>query len=505
MSAPATPVPARVAARAAGRAGSSDAVRARIPCRGAASPLAMPAHEQGQALALGMLLMAVVTLAWAGSAAVGRVAGARTRLAHVADATAYSGALAHARSLNLLSYINRAQIAHQVALAHLATVGAWNQFASAQARQAGMRNPPPSLIGGLFGLSVGWAFGRARPGPVSLASLRAAVHWHDQAVHQVLQQAARAQWQATPELRAQLMQAVLRANSDGTVPPALHLIFDGWPQAVVERGATAPDGLRPWALAAAGHYSLLYPRDHTRPSDWLVYAWCPWLRHELRRRGATRLGADGRWQAADTLSFHSLRFSRWRGCYHREYPMGWARVHAGGLLATGDRVMPPALAEYAWRLYEIGRHGGGFDGANPQASWRALAQAWHLPGQGLPAVHASGAHPWPAIAIRLRSAIGQADSARAGTATEALAWRLVWPGLDTAFVVREAAAEAYFVAPPGLGAAPPSGRGERASQEPEPFTLLLRPYWQARRIDEAAFSGGGSAHSASLGPGEVRR
>src|SRR5690606_27874810 len=53
----------------------------------------------------------------------GTVLAEKVRQDHVLDAAAYSGALVQARSLNMLAYIHRAQAAHQVAMAHLVTLG----------------------------------------------------------------------------------------------------------------------------------------------------------------------------------------------------------------------------------------------------------------------------------------------------------------------------------------------------------------------------------------------
>lgn len=425
--------------------------------------------EQGQALAWGLALLAIATAAWAGSATIGRVAGASTRLVHVADAAVYSGALVQARSLNLVAYINRAQIAHQVALAHLATIASWNAFAGTQAQQSRIRNPPATLIGGLFGPSFGWAYGRARGGAVSPEAVRAAATQHDAIVHDVLLQAARLQLRDTPILRDHVMQAVLHANDDSGLPLTFSVLRDGWAGTTIEQGAKASKGLRPLALDAAGRYGLLFPRDRTERSPWIVYKWCPWMRHELRRMGQTTLSRDGRWASEDTQSFHSLRFNKWRGCYHREYPMGWAQLRGAG----GDRVMPAVTAENAWRLVEIARHGPitRLLFGNPMAQWRAFAEAWELPGRGLPAIHGLSHEAGPALVIRVQGGVAQSDAARQGHTSASLAWRWLLPLLDSTPLSHTVAAQAYLALPPG-----------RQGLEPTHLSALLRPYWMARRV-----------------------
>jgi hypothetical protein len=73
-------------------------------------------------------------------------------------------------------------------------------------------------------------------------------------------------------------------------------------------------------------YGFLSDRHHTKRNYWAINVRCPLKRHELRRKGFLRLGANGTWTAQDTQSFHALRYNRIIGCYHREYPMGWALV-----------------------------------------------------------------------------------------------------------------------------------------------------------------------------------
>ena len=103
-------------------------------------------HQRGQALVLAILFAGVSVVLYN----MGQTIHARARLTHAADAAAYSGALAQARTFNLLAYINRVQVGHQVAMAHLVTMGSWAQFGNAQAQQAGRGNPPVSLISMFF-------------------------------------------------------------------------------------------------------------------------------------------------------------------------------------------------------------------------------------------------------------------------------------------------------------------------------------------------------------------
>src|SRR5690606_32006166 len=89
----------------------------------------------------------------------------------------------------------------------------------------------------------------------------------------------------------------------------VRITHDTWPGLV---GLLPPQqGLRPLVLEAAHEFGFLDDRNALRRNPWVVDARCPHLRHELRRRGATRLDESGQWQSADTLSFHALRSNRW--------------------------------------------------------------------------------------------------------------------------------------------------------------------------------------------------
>lgn len=293
--------------------------------------VASPAAQQGQALVLGMLLAATVSVALVMQYNLGRTVESRSRLTHAADAAAYSGALEQARQLNFLAYVNRTQIAHQVAMAHLVTLGAAAQYMRTLAGQRNRGNPPAALIAMLFGPDAGLAYMMARGKPGAEADLARAYAEHDRVVHRVLDKGAASAVAGLPASRDRLMRAVLQDNYSqadggglasfsqaGTVP-SLRLLSDGWPGFVQRQTATRQAGLRPAVEQAAARFGFLERRNETRRNPWPVSMYCPVLRHELRRRGSTWLGPDGRWGALDTQSFHALRSNRWVGCYYREY------------------------------------------------------------------------------------------------------------------------------------------------------------------------------------------
>ncbi|KAG1253053.1 hypothetical protein G6F65_017646 [Rhizopus arrhizus] len=219
----------------------------------------MPAARQhGQALVLGMLIVAVAATSLVVLYNLGQTVEGRVRLTHAADAAAYSGALEQARALNAIAYVNRTQIAHQVAMAHLVTLAASAQYGGALQSQRNRGNPPMSLIAMLFGPDMGIAYGAGRALPSAEARLASAFAQHDRAVYQVLETAAASAMSELPASRDRVMRKVLAANfseadgseAGGRKPTgaqglALQLLSDAWPGFIERQAATRKSGLRP--------------------------------------------------------------------------------------------------------------------------------------------------------------------------------------------------------------------------------------------------------------------
>lgn len=418
------------------------------------------AGQHGQALVLGMLLAGAAIVAFARYFATGQVVAAKARQLHALDAAAYSGALTQARTLNFLAYINRAQIGHQVAMAHLVTLGSWAALGGAEARQLASGNPPAYLISMMFGPQHGAAYLAAAraSGFDSLAGpqgeMASAYAAHDETVRHVLGTVQDEVVEGLPQARKAAMQAVLARNYPD-VPPGrdfdLAVDRDNWP-GYVQRYA-AQQQLRPFIQGVAQLYGFLSPRNHTASNPWSVEARCPHLRHELRRRGATELDASGRWQSIDTQSYHALRSNKWIGCYYREYAMGWGWIPSTASQAlAGPHVDNPPddfSAQDFWRWVKEATDWDIVSGNdNPLANSRAAANRQRWQGGGLPSYF---------------------DTAR--QAADIALWfdvTLSHPGPQGLTISTRSAGETFFDRPQ----ARPDGRPESPN--------LFHPYWQAR-------------------------
>ncbi|MFA5520457.1 MAG: hypothetical protein WCY98_01685 [Castellaniella sp.] len=421
-------------------------------------------HQAGQSLVLGMVLMGAAIVALIHFFQLGQVVAARSKQTHALDAAAYSGALVQARALNLLALINRTQVGHQVAMAHLVTLASWASFGATEALQFARGNPPAYLIGMLFGPEHGAAYASAAlaAGMDALArddgALAQAFLAHDALVQGSLRVAGRQVADSVVDARRAMMEAVLEASYAGAPAfftpgdggaPALHIEEDGWPSYLQTHAGLS---LRPFVLQAAAHYGFLKPRNHTQRNPWVVDARCPSRRHELRRRGATELDAQGLWQSIDTQSHHALRSNRWIGCYFREYAMGWGWVptQAQARLAEPHVAQPPEnfAQQDFWRWVQEHTDWNIASGSgNPMANSHAVAAGVRWQGGGLP----------PYL-----------DTRQGGPDAVGFVAILKRTGPQSLRIRTRSAAQAFFDRPEPR----PDGRIETAN--------LFRHYWQAR-------------------------
>lgn len=295
--------------------------------------------QSGQALVLGVGLLALSVLAWLLMLQVGAWVHNKSSLHRATDAAAYSAALIYARNLNLHAYLNRAQLAHQVAQLHLFSLASAERFRSRLARQASIRNPPASLLGFRFGMHYAGAYLFARGGGQSDASMRNALHkafeQHEQLIHASLQHIRQSRMNTRSEIDRVLSDTLVmnlgKSGSDnrGETLDALgvryRILRDDTVNFVVSRPTTEHDWFD-MVRAARARYRYLDDRRVVARSFNGINMRCPWMQHQLRRRGSLKITREGIWEGEETQSFHNIRFNRYIGCYYREYPMGWAKL-----------------------------------------------------------------------------------------------------------------------------------------------------------------------------------
>ncbi len=325
-----------------------------------------PRYQSGQSMLIGLVICTAAILAWLSMLETGKRVHDKSSLNRATDAAAYSAALIHARALNMHAYLNRAQLGHQLAMAHLIAVATTYRFSKQMSNQALKRNPPPSLIGTFFGPQHGVAYaaaiGAGMGSTYTLNTFRDAFLRHEHQVHHVLNQIRQAQIKEFERDRERAIHRMLIANignsGDSKRGESLEqlglkfsLVIDDTKDFVNEQSAN--DGLwRDFLTKVVNQYGFLTERNNTKRNMWLVNPRCPFKRHELRRRGRLQLDQSGQWSSEDTLSFHALRHNKFIGCYQREYPMGWAVLNTDGTgSVTRDQTVnaPDFSKQTFWR------------------------------------------------------------------------------------------------------------------------------------------------------------
>ena len=408
-----------------------------------------PRRERGQALALLLMLLAALLGSLLFVFNSGQIVAAKLRLVGAADAAAYSGAQAEARSLNFQSYMNRAMVANEVAIAQFVSLRSWSGYvrqALQEAATVGTLVPPVGSA--LRGVAQGWgeidrSLQRTLPALESAAS-----RWNVDALSSA-QSVSNAQ---TAALVNALAHDVALANAPA--PGALELGGE----------FAAANALR-WAQYTEGHARqgeqrarlrdvVMDSRDgFTRERGWTL-GLPPLL--ALRKRGGTDLIGYDAWRGMDTLS---LRVSVLFG--HHETPLAWN--------AAENRQRPD---------YARGEHGGSYRD-NPRASSYAegglVARSGYA---GLPAYRdvrtgRSGAPAPLRFDVEVRQRGGTIDTSDvvldgAATVVPGEDPKRVEPAYHSGAMYALSAAQVMFRRPVG-----------RADRRPE-LASLFNPYWQAR-------------------------
>lgn len=342
-------------------------------------------RQQGQVMAMGIVLMALIVVAMLGLSQIGKLGQARNQQRHSIDAAAYSGALMQARALNMQAYLNTTQLAHQVAMAHLITMGSWVQWAKHSQRSAMRQNPPSWVIGTHFGVEHATAYQQSMSfiqGDLRLQQLRDRFTEHDRLSNQLLARMSQRIKNTWEQNRFLTIQRVLAANYDGAMP--LRWRIESTHKYDLQSIIKPARAYRTLMSDIQKAYGFLSKRDHTARSPFPISEMCPHLRHELRRRGETYLNARGQWQSVDTQSYHALRANRWIGCYYREYTMGWGWVTATKKPMPGiqyDENIPDSFSHQDfWRWVKTATSWGLITRNNPFGNSRAYLGRLHWSG-----------------------------------------------------------------------------------------------------------------------------
>jgi hypothetical protein len=427
-------------------------------------------QQRGQALLFGTSMLAVCTLAWFLMFKVGSWIHNKSALHRATDAAVYSAALMYARNLNIHAYLNRAQLAHQVAQLHLFSLGSAERFRSRLARQSAARNPPPALLGFRFGPQYAAAYLSSRRGGSTDTLHRNALHrafsQHDQLIQTVLENIRQSRIDTTAEVARVLNTTLvanlgrngsaIRGNTFEELGVDYRLLLDETRGFVTSRPASDDEWYQMFQTVK-NRYRFLDDRKSIVRSFNGINVRCPWRQHQLRRRTSLQLSNDGVWQSEETQSFHAVRFNRAIGCYYREYPMGWAKLETSADSASTSSALDEPMQSFAHKPF-----------------WRWVGErawtGWDLFGGSRNPLAARWASQAPVVwRSNPRARYARINPVNPKTSAT-LAIKVVQRWRDFPRLSSSAAAEAHFVNPTD---------GTRS--RPQAPSLFL-PFWQARLV-----------------------
>ncbi|HYP80248.1 MAG TPA: pilus assembly protein TadG-related protein [Steroidobacteraceae bacterium] len=298
--------------------------------------------HSGQASVMLLALMASLVTAFAVSFGAGQLVNDKMRLVNAADAAAYSAAQWEARSLNFQSYLNRAIVANEVAIAQLVSLRAWSSYVATLTRNgAALARWIPPLAAPVQSLERGWQAVDSSLQAVAPGLEGGISSWNVD----VLANAEGLAHQQALIVAADLAAEVARANEPrARINDATRLLqlrnAAAWQNQFTDRYRRGGGDLRRFVEL------LMKSRDgFTRSRSGSISV--PLVR--VARRGGTDLLAEHSWRGLDTMSVHvDLLVDS------VEVPIGWGSAEARSRTVN-----------------ERGQHGGSLS-SNPAASRRAL-------------------------------------------------------------------------------------------------------------------------------------
>lgn len=315
--------------------------------------------HSGQASVLLVALLASMVASFAVAFSAGQLVNDKMRLVNAADAAAFSAATWEARSLNFQSYLNRAIVANEVALAQLVSLRSWSRYvATVTGNGARVAQYIPPLAAPFRSLAQGWRAVDATL-QATLPGLEAGLsNWNVA----VLANAQAVAHQQAAIVAADLVDEVARRNEPrAQVTNATRLLearnAAQWQNGFTDRYRRGGGDLRRFSTL------VMDSRDgftRSRRADMPV----PLPLVDIARRGGTDLIAENTWRGIDTLSVHlDLLLTS------VELPVGWG-----------------AAEQQRAAVSRRGQHGGSLS-RNPAASRLALRALRPMRGyRGLPEI-----------------------------------------------------------------------------------------------------------------------
>ncbi|MFK7892222.1 MAG: Tad domain-containing protein [Granulosicoccus sp.] len=300
-------------------------------------------RQRGQILPLGLVFSTIMMLGAFVVFNTGQVATEKTRLANVADAAAYSGALWQARALNFQAYSNRAMVANQVAIAQAVSLRSWAAYGAVTSGNiATVFSALPIVNTITAGVDTGMTLFQRVVIPVSEATVRMS-----SAINRALSEAQRIMYLGTVAATPDIVNAVVeQSDRRFTAVSAYSAIgmaanLDQWRAFTTRYRNRDTQAMNERAEIINASLDDFSKKRNWKLGSWFFMILNPLVKNELIKEGTTKLtryntlqGPRWEWKAKDTLSWH-IKTREWFSSKRVELPIGWAGAFAN---STSSRV-----------------------------------------------------------------------------------------------------------------------------------------------------------------------
>ena len=287
-------------------------------------------HQSGQSTMLMLILSLVLMLTIVFVFNSSQLLSERQQAKMLADQAAYATATRQARLMNLNAYINRTQIANQLAIAQGVSTGSWSKYAaqtSTNISRATSWFPPVSAVFGNIGSGLNYF---ADLMGVYIAGYGVAVKTLE-TVQNTLNLVSNATILTAPQEFSDLASE----NSHSEYDVKLIASTSRFPAQLIKQfSALERDRMAKVVLSSADPFITNRSKKDILPK--LILAPGGWDEWRIHKAGGTELVQLDEWKGVDTLSLHHYyKTISWRGIKnrHTEIPVGWGSA-AGSALGS---------------------------------------------------------------------------------------------------------------------------------------------------------------------------
>ncbi len=285
-------------------------------------------YQSGQSTILMLILSLVLMLTLVFVFNTSQLLSERQQAKMLADHAAYATATRQARLMNLNAYINRTQIANQLAIAQGVSTGSWSKYAaqtSTNISRATSWFPPVSAVFANIGTGLNY-FADGMGAYIAAYGVEVKVL---ETIQGTLNLASNVTILNAPQEFSDLVSE----NQHSEYDVKLIASTSKFPaQLIKQYSAQERERMAKVVLSSADPFITNRTKTDILPK--LVLAPGGWDEWRIHKAGGTELVQLDEWKGVDTLSLHHYyKTVSWRGVRnrHREIPIGWGSAAGSAL------------------------------------------------------------------------------------------------------------------------------------------------------------------------------